>query len=272
MNEFDVYENLTKFREPLLGKIIESLKIKPDSKGIDIGCAIGRITNLLLKKTGTNTTLVGLDFSHDMIGYAKKNSKHDQITFMQGDVNNLPFDPCSFDWIWSMDTIWIGPEKFGCPAFEPDHILNQMYRILKPGGKIYLAFWSSQKILPGYPLLEARLNTTTSANAPYLQDMNPDNHILYAEKWLSKAKFKDLRVQSFVGDITGPLSKTDKSAVTLLFQMLWGNSQNEISKEDRIRFSELCSPSSDHFILNDPDYYGFYIYTLFRGEKQAIAE
>lgn len=268
MNEYDIYENLTRFREPLIEKIIKSLNINPDSKGIDIGCGIGRIANLLSNKIGLIKELIGLDFSDDMINYAKKNSEKENIKFIQGDVNNLKFTSNSFDWIWSMDTIWIGPEEFGCPAKSPDHILNQLYKILKPGGKIYLLFWSSQKFLPGYPLLEARLNATTSANAPYLKNMNPDNHILYGQKWLSKAKFENIKVKSFVGDIVGPLSEKDKTVLTTFFQMLWGNSENEVSKEDWDRFNEYCSPTSDIFILNNPDYYGFYIYTLFQGIKK----
>ena len=267
MSEYDVYENLTRFREPLIERMIESLAISPDSKGIDIGCGIGRITNLLSKNKRLKNDLIGLDFSEDMINYAKKHSGQANVKFIQGDINNLNFNSSSFDWIWSMDTVWAGPKEHGCPAEEPDKILNQLYGSLNPGGRIYLAFWSSQKILPGYPLLEARLNSSTSANAPYLNGMNPNNHILYGKKWLQNAKFKDIEVKSFVGDIVGPLSENDKTALTTFFQMFWANSKNEVSQEDWKKFNEYCSPESDKFILNDPDYYGFYTYTLFQGTK-----
>ena len=98
--------------------------------------------------------------------------------------------------------------------------------------------------------------------------MNPNNHILYGKKWLQNAKFKDIEVKSFVGDIVGPLSENDKTALATFFQMFWGNSENEVSQEDWDKFNEYCSPESDKFILNDPDYYGFYIYTLFKGIKK----
>ena len=220
-----------------------------------------------LKHKKIENDLIGLDFSDDMIQYAKKHSKQANIKFIQGNVNNINFDSNSFDWIWSMDTIWIGPKEYGCPAEKPDKILNQLNKILNPEGKIYLAFWSSQKLLPGYPLLEARLNSTTSANAPYSHNMNPYNHILYVKKWLQNANFKDIKVKSFIGDIVGSLSENDKKALTTFFEMFWSNSESEVSKEDWIKFNELCSPKSEKFILNDPDYYGFYIYTLFQGTK-----
>ncbi len=268
MNEYNIYEILTKFREPLIEDIIKSIDIDPDSEGIDMGCGIGRITRLIYGKKRLRKELIGLDFSHDMIKYAGKNSTHENVKFVQGDINHLTFEPDTFDWIWSMDTAWAGPEEFGCPAKEPDHILNQFYKILKPGGKIYLLFWSSQKFLQGYPLLEARLNASTSANAPYLENMIPENHILHGQKWLSKAKFENIRAKSFVGDIAGPLNENDKTALTIFLDMLWGKSKNEVSKSVWEDYNTYCSPDSGKFILNNPDYYGYYVYTLFQGTRK----
>jgi len=268
MSKIETYGILTRFRKPLIEKVIDSLDIYPDSRGIDIGCGIGHITNLLAKNTGLNGKLIGLDFSEDMINYAKKNSTLENVEFLQGDINNLEFSSNSFDWIWSMDTIWAGSKEFGCPTEEPGKILNQLYQILKPGGKIYLLFWTSQKFLPGYPLLEAKLNASTSANAPYLEEMNPYNHVMNGKKWLSKAKFNSVQANSFVGDIVEPISENDKRALATFFQMFWGNSSNDVSKDDWQRFKEICSPNSNQFILNQPDYYGYYTYTLFRGIKK----
>jgi demethylmenaquinone methyltransferase/2-methoxy-6-polyprenyl-1,4-benzoquinol methylase len=110
MNEFDLYEILSEFREPLIEKMIESLDIKPDSRGIDLGCGIGYITNLLSKKLGINNELVGLDYSKKFIEYAKKNTENENIRFVQGDIRNLEFDSNTFDWAWSMDTLWVGPK------------------------------------------------------------------------------------------------------------------------------------------------------------------
>jgi len=267
MNDYSTFEILTKFREPLINRIINSLNIKPGSKGIDIGCGIGYITKILSTKTGHEGKIVGLDYSEDFIEFAKKNAQQKNMEFHQGDINCLNYKRDSFDWIWSMDTIWAGPEEFGCPADNPDQILNKFHQILKPGGMVYLVFWSSQKLLPGYPLLEARLNAATSANAPYLNNMNPDNHILNGRTWLSKANFENIEAKTFLSDIAAPLSENSKNALKTLFQMFWGNSEREVSPEDWVKFNAICSPNSDEFILNSPAYYGFYTYTLFQGQR-----
>jgi len=266
-NELEIYECLTIFREPLIERIIDSLDIKPDSTGLDIGCGIGMITNLLANRTGLNGEIVGLDISEEFINYAQSNSKQGNINYLQRDVNYLNFKDNSFDWIWSMDTIWAGPKEFGCPAEEPDLILNKLYQLLKPGGRVSLVFWSSQKLFPGYPILEAKLNASISANRPYLNDMQPKSHILNGRRWLSDANFKNIKTKSFIGDISAPINENDKKALTTLFQMFWGESQRDVSKEDWEKYIAICSANSNEFILNDPYYYGFYTYTLFQGGK-----
>lgn len=267
MSQIETFENLTKFRRPLVEKVINYLSINKDSKGLDIGCGIGQISNLLSKKLGKNGSLTGLDYSADLIAYANQNFKKDNVDYVRGDINNLKLPLNSFDWIWSMDTVWAGPKEFGCPAEEPDNILNQLYQVLKPGGKIYLLYWTSQKFLPGYPLLESRLNASTSANAPYLDDMKPHTHIMSCKKWLRDAKFSEIQINTFVGDIVGPLNEKEKSALSVFFQMFWGNSHKEVSQEDWLNFNALCVPESNKYILNNPDYYGYYTYTMFQGKK-----
>jgi ubiquinone/menaquinone biosynthesis C-methylase UbiE len=268
MSDCDLYEKLTNFREPVIERIIESLELKPATRGLDVGCGIGRITGMLSKKIGPAGELIGLDISAELIAYAERSSPPKTVEFVRGDVNNLRFRPGSFDWIWSMDALWIGPGEFGCPADEPDHLLDRLGRILKPGGKICLAYWSSQKILPGHPLLEARLNASVSANAPYRNGMDPDHHIFRAKKWLSRAGFEPVEARTFVGEIAGPLKEADQTALAELYQMLWGRAEREVAKEDWEEFNRLCSPASAAFVPSDPEYYGFYTYTVFRGTKR----
>ena len=267
MSQIETFENLTRFREPLIGKIINHLSINTDSKGLDVGCGIGQITYLLSERLGKNGNITGLDYSPDFITHANQKYKKDNVDFIQGDINHLKLPSNFYDWIWSMDTVWAGPKKFGCPAKEPDKILDQLNNILKPGGKIYLLYWTSQKFLPGYPLLESRLNATTSANAPYLDEMKPYTHVMNGKKWLKNAKFSKIQVNTFVGDIVAPLNEKEKDALSVFFQMFWGDSQKEVSQNDWRKFNEICIPDSNQYILYNPDYYGYYTYTLFEGEK-----
>jgi hypothetical protein len=52
-----------------------------------------------------------------------------------------------------------------------------------------------------------------------------------------------------LGDIAAPLSENDKKALRTLFQMFWGSSEKEVSREDWEKFNAIRTPSSNQFIL-----------------------
>ena len=265
--EISIYECLTKFKEPLLNSIIKSLSIPAESKGLDAGCGIGSVTKLLAETVGEKGHVIGVDLSKDFVHYAKNNNQTNNTQFIEGNVNSLRFDDNSFDWVWSIDTIWPGPKELGCPSEDPLKIIKEFHRVIKPGGSVFILFWSSQKLLAGYPILEARLNTTSSATAPYNKGMKPVNHIMNGRYWLQKAVFNDISAKTYLGDIIAPLSGNDRNALTILFQMFWGESESEVTENDLNDFKRLYDPGSDDYILNKQHYYGFYTYTLFRGKK-----
>jgi hypothetical protein len=136
----------------------------------------------------------------------------------------------------------------------------------KPGGTIALLFWSSQRLLPGYPLLEARLNATYVANFPYTDDVKPELHILRTLGWLQGAGLEETQARTFVADVHAPLDDSTRSALSASFHMLWGKAESEIAPQDWAEFGRLCQPESPDFILNLPDYYAFITYSLFYGK------
>jgi len=90
-------------------------------------------------------------------------------------------------------------------------------------------------------------------------------HCLRALGWLRDARLQEPTARTFVADVHAPLSDDTRSALTATFQMLWGETQSEVTPEDRAEFQRLCQPASPDFILNLPDYYAFLTYSLFYG-------
>ena len=70
---------------------------------------------------------------------------------------------------------------------------------------------------------------------------------------------------TFAADVFAPLNDSILDALTITFQMFWGDVEQEVSQEDWTEFNRLCQPESPDFILNDPDYYAFLTYTMFIG-------
>jgi ubiquinone/menaquinone biosynthesis C-methylase UbiE len=260
------YVCLSEFRKPLFKLIIKSLDLPKGSKGLDAGCGIGFYTKILAKFIGSYGTVIGVDLSKSFINYANKNQKPN-IQYEEGDINSLQYKDNFFDWIWSADTVWAGPKELGCPNEDTSTIIKEFYRVLKPHGKLIILYWTSQKFLPGYPLLEARLNTTLGATAPFIEGMSPIHHIMNAEHWLTNAGFKNVSAKTFLADINAPLDDKTKNGLHLFIEMLWGDSENQISEKDWKEYKRICDPDSSEYILNNQQYYGFYTYTLFIGEK-----
>ena len=245
-------------REPVLRSAIQALQFPLGSRGLDAGCGIGVHTLWLAEAVASDGHVTGIDLSPELLVQAReivmKSNLSQHIFFQEGNVNNLPFDDNSFDWVWSVDTIW------------SERPVKELARVVKPGGTVAIIVWSSQQLLPGYPVLEARLNATSAGIAPFDKGMRPESHFLRALGWLRKAGLVEPKARTLVGDIEAPLSEDAIIALLSLFQMRWEGAQSEITAEDWAEYQRLCQPGSPDFILNLPDYYAFFTYSLFYGK------
>ena len=249
-------------REPLLRTVIQSLQLPHGSRGLDAGCGIGLQCLLLHEAVGPGGHVYGLDILPELLAYGiemvEKAGLTGQVTFREGNINQVPFEDDSFDWIWSADCI-------GYPAGDLLPLLREIIRVVRPGGSLFLLGWSSQQLLPGYPLLEARLNGTCSGYLPFLRGKSPGQNFMRALGPLQRAGLEEVQAQTFVGDVRAPLDEAKRTALASLFEMLWGAPQPDVSPADWQEYQRLCKPDSPDFILNLPEYYGFFTCSMFRG-------
>jgi ubiquinone/menaquinone biosynthesis C-methylase UbiE len=242
---------------------IQALQLPPGSRGLDAGCGIGLQALLLAEAVGPAGHVTGLDLSPQFLVHAReiaeKAGLSERISFQQGDVNRLPFDDDTFDWVWSANCVGYHPA-------EPLPLLRELARVTKPGGSVAILAWSSQQLLPGYPLLEARLNATSSGIAPFTKGKRPEWHFLRALGWFREAGLEECTAQTFVGDAHAPLTGDMRSALMSLLEMRWPGVQSEVTPGDWAEYQRLCEPESPDFILDLPDYYAFFTYSMFHGK------
>ncbi len=252
-------------REPVLRSVIQALALPDASQGIDVGCGIGLPAFLLAEAVGTQGHVTGVDILPELLEFgrvlAAKAGLSDRVTFREGEMSALPFDDNAFDWAWSADCV-------GYPAGDVAPLLAELARVVKPGGIIALVGWTSQQVLPGYSLLEARLNATCSGYIPFLRDKPPEQQFLRALACFRTTGLQDIQARTFIGDVTSPLDTAQRTALVTLFQMLWGERRPEVLPEDWAAYQRLCTPASPDFILNIPDYYAFIALTMFVGQVQ----
>ncbi len=249
-------------RESVIRSAIKTLQLPPGSSGLDAGCGIGLLTLLLAEELGVSGHVTGLDLSAESLKHARAIAEQtgfsEQTSFQDGDVRRLPFDDNTFDWVWSADCVGYAP-------LEPLPLILELKRVVKPGGTLAILAWSSEKLLPGYPVLEARLNATTSGIAPFAKGKNPGMHFFRTLGRLTEAGLEEPVAETFAGTVHAPLSEEDRMSLTELFKMRWSGLKKELSAEEFSEFKRLCSPDSAEFIVNLPDYYAFFTYSMFSG-------
>ena len=253
-------------QEPIFRRAIHALNLPPGSRGLDVGCGIGLQSMLLAEAVGHARHVTGVDLSTEFLVYARdiaeKAGMSEQVSFQEGDMNNLPFDDDTFDWVWSAN----------CAGYAPGEnlpLLKELARVVKPGGSVIILAWSSQQLLPGYPVLEAHLNATSSGIAPFARGTAPELHFPRMMGWFHRAGMYEVTARTFTGDVCAPLSEEMRSALTALIEMRWVDVEAELSEGDWAEYQRLCLPESPDFILDLMDYYAFYTYSMFRGRVRG---
>ena len=256
------HQYLSKLKEPVIHSAIRILQFPARSRGLDVGCGIGAHTQLLAFAVQPDGHTTGLDISPEQLTYAREAAEKSEISkhidFREGDMRNLPFDDNTFDWVWSMDCVGYAP-------VEPLPLIKELVRVVKPGGRIAILAWSSEQLLPGYPALEARISATTAGIAPFALGKSPQNHFLRAQGWFREADLEDITVHTFVGSAHAPLGEDVRAELLALFKMRWPGVKSELSTDDWSEFQRLCVPESADFIVDHPDYYAFFTYSMFQG-------
>lgn len=249
-------------REPILRAAIQALQLTPGSQGLDVGCGIGDITALFTEAVAPFGQVTGIDISEELLAYAReaaqKRGVSDQLSFGAGDMLDLPFDGQSFDWAWSVDCVGYAP-------IDPLPAIKELVRVVKPGGRVAILAWSSQQLLPGHPLLEARLNATSGGIAPFSKGKSPEQHFLRALGWFRQLGLEEVGAHTFSGSVHAPLSAAQREALLALLQMRWPEVQAELSADDWAEYQRVCQPESPDYLLDHPDYYAFFTYSMFQG-------
>jgi len=118
---------------PTAAKLVHFAGVRPNQKVLDVGCGTG-VVAVTARRAGALVT--GLDLTPELLAVARENAaiaQMDDITWKEGDVENLPFRDSEFDVVLSQFARIFAP--------RPEVALKEMLRVLKPGGRIAFNTW-----------------------------------------------------------------------------------------------------------------------------------
>lgn len=121
-------------------KVADVAQIQPGQRVLDVACGTGVLGREIASRVGTSGHVAGIDPNQGMIAVAKQLAPG--VEWREGTAESLPFADESFDVVVS---------QFGLMFFTNRcQALDEMLRVLKPGGSMAIAVWDSLNSLPAY--------------------------------------------------------------------------------------------------------------------------
>src|SRR5699024_10480025 len=116
-------------------KLVVLKAVRKGNKVIDVGAGTGTTALMAAQKIGSKGSVTLYDFSKGMLDKAKEKARKAELipllSFRQGDMTQLPYADNSFD---------VGLSTYSmCPLYDPSVAAKELYRVVKPGGKIGVA-------------------------------------------------------------------------------------------------------------------------------------
>ena len=112
--------------------------LKPTDRVLDVACGTGDLS-LLYAQAGA-ASVIGLDYTAEMLDIARERKAHPKVEYVQGDAQSLPYEDGSFDVL----SIAFGLRNVG----DPHTALAEFRRVLAPGGRVMILEFSEPGFAP----------------------------------------------------------------------------------------------------------------------------
>jgi ubiquinone/menaquinone biosynthesis C-methylase UbiE len=122
-------------------KVVKAAEIGTGQRVLDVACGTGVLAREALLCVGEKGLVAGLDASAGMLAVAEQQNY--SIEWREGLAESLPYADASFDAVVS---------QFGLMFFKDRRLaIQEMLRVLAPGGKLVVVVWDSLENSAAYP-------------------------------------------------------------------------------------------------------------------------
>lgn len=127
------------FYQAVHQRLLEYVTFPPEPHVLDLGCGTGRLLRRLAAEV-SNLSGVGLDLSAEMLAQAQeKTQRRDRLQFLSGRSDAIPLEDKTFDSVFCTISFLHYP--------DPQAVMGEVARVLKPGGIFYLADYVPSEFL-----------------------------------------------------------------------------------------------------------------------------
>ncbi|ASC70902.1 2-methyl-6-phytyl-1,4-hydroquinone methyltransferase [Halomicronema hongdechloris C2206] len=121
-------------------RLADAADIQEGQHVLDVACGTGVLARVVAERVGRNGSVSGVDVNPGMLAVANRIAP--AVEWREGDAESLLYANDSFDAVLS---------QFGLMLFAaPIIALQEMRRVLKPGGHLAVAVFGSLEDLPAY--------------------------------------------------------------------------------------------------------------------------
>jgi len=125
----------------LTDRLIDLLRLQQGEYLLDVGCGTGHPALRLAERT--QARVLGVSVSPSQVESAIANARRadllSRLEFIRADAMSLPCEPGTFDAAWAVEMLFHVPDRL--------QVLREIYRTLKPGGRVVLTDFVERKKL-----------------------------------------------------------------------------------------------------------------------------
>jgi malonyl-CoA O-methyltransferase len=124
------YDSVAQLQRDIADRLLQWLPEQVEGKLLDLGCGTGYAAPHLHARY-PESPLLHLDLAHGMLSFAREQRPVPGAFYLCGDAEQLPLADASVELIWSSLAVqW---------CEQPDRLMAELARVLKPGGRCLLA-------------------------------------------------------------------------------------------------------------------------------------
>ncbi len=149
---------------PTLARMLEPEAISLANRCVSAGMRVLDVAagngNFALAAARLGAEVTATDFSPRMVelGRARSAAEGSQITWMEADAESLPFGDSEFDIVASVFGAMFAP--------RPELVASEMFRVVRPGGRVAMANYGFEGYLGRLSALIGRFSTSPSVELP----------------------------------------------------------------------------------------------------------